>query len=146
MGLIRFLSVSFSEDKKTSFTYLDCLWFELRRKSAYKTKVLTWIRKDIFSKKYVLVPIVCWRYWSLLIFCHFGESTKSETRTAVGLRVKTLYQIPLLVPKVPQQRNGEECHSFVLYFINLFMESAPEDFSTQHFPYFMKDNWFTLKA
>ena len=52
--------VSYSEDKKTSFTYLDCLWFELHRKSAYKTKVLTWIRKDIFSKKYVLVPIVCW--------------------------------------------------------------------------------------
>ena len=23
--------VSFSEDKKTSFTYLDCLWFELRK-------------------------------------------------------------------------------------------------------------------
>ena len=42
--------VSFSEDKKTSFTYLDCLWFE----------VLTWIQKDIISKKYVLVPIVCW--------------------------------------------------------------------------------------
>ncbi|KAL0012035.1 hypothetical protein SO802_007143 [Lithocarpus litseifolius] len=53
-----------------------------------------------------------------------------------------IYQIPLLVPKVPQQRNGEECGSFVLYFINLFMESAPEDFSTQYFPYFMKDNWF----
>ncbi|KAK4602497.1 hypothetical protein RGQ29_011517 [Quercus rubra] len=122
--------MNFSEDKKTSFTYLDCLWFELHRKSAYKTKVLTWIQKDIFSKKYVLVPIVC----CLLIFCHFG------------LRVKTLYQIPLLVPKVPQQRNGEECHSFILYFINLFVESAPEDFSTQHFPYFMKDNWFTLKA
>ncbi|KAL0003798.1 hypothetical protein SO802_011359 [Lithocarpus litseifolius] len=119
------------------------------------------------------------RHWSLLIFCHFGESTKSETRTPcmlfldslekanpgllepdirkyvyqnlppcvdlywtfikqrVGLRVKTLYQIPHLVAKVPQQRNGEECRSFVLYFINLFMESAPEDFSTQHFPYFV---------
>nr|POF07395.1 putative ubiquitin-like-specific protease 2a [Quercus suber] len=119
--------------------------------------------------KYVLVPIVCWFHWSLLIFCHFGESTKSETITPcmllldsleeanpdlywtsikqrVGLRVKTLYQIPLLVAKVPQQRNGEECRRFVLYFINLFMESAPEDFSTQHFPYYMKDNWFTLKA
>ena len=52
--------VSFSEDEKTSFTYLDCLWFELHRKSAYKTKVLTWIQEDIISKKYVLVPIVCW--------------------------------------------------------------------------------------
>ncbi|XP_023882760.2 probable ubiquitin-like-specific protease 2A [Quercus suber] len=167
---------SFSEDKKTSFTYLDCLWFELHRKSAYKDKVLTWIqKKDIFSKKYVLVPIVCWRHWSLLIFCHFGESTKSETRTPCMLLLDSLekanprrlepdirkfvldiyeaegrletkdfiYQIPLLVPKVPQQRNGEECGSFVLFFINLFMESAPEDFSTQHFPYFMKDNWFT---
>ena len=40
--LPRFVNeVSFSEDKKTAFTYLDCLWFELHRKSAYKTKVLT---------------------------------------------------------------------------------------------------------
>ncbi|KAM3691605.1 hypothetical protein ACB098_08G026900 [Castanea mollissima] len=115
------------------------------------------------------------RHWSLLIFCHFGESTKSETRTSCMLLLDSLekanprqlvpdirkfvldiynaegrleskdfiYQIPLLVPKVPQQRNGEECGSFVLYFINLFMESAPEDFSIQHFPCFMKDNWFT---
>nr|POE55163.1 phosphate transporter pho1 like 3 [Quercus suber] len=59
-------------------------------KLAYKAKVLTWIQKDIFSKKYVLVPIVCWHHWSLLIFCHFGESTKSETRTPCMLLLDSL--------------------------------------------------------
>ncbi|KAL0459089.1 UNVERIFIED_CONTAM: putative ubiquitin-like-specific protease 2B [Sesamum latifolium] len=52
--------------------------------------------------------------------------------------------IPLLVPQVPQQRNGEECGIFVLYYINLFLENAPENFSvSEGYPYFMKEDWFT---
>ncbi|KAK7824646.1 putative ubiquitin-like-specific protease 2b [Quercus suber] len=102
-----------------------------------------------------IIGFYCFKYhffrhhWSLLIFCHFGESTKSETRTPCMLLLDSLEkanprQLESDIRKyVPQQRNGEECSSFVLYFINLFMESAPEDFSTQHFPYFMKHNWFT---
>ncbi len=38
---------------------------------------------------------------------------------------------------MPQQRNDVECGSFVLYFINLFVESAPEDFSMESYPYFV---------
>ncbi|XP_059441704.1 probable ubiquitin-like-specific protease 2A [Corylus avellana] len=82
---------SFSEDKRTSFTYLDCLWFHLYRRQPYKAKVLTWIKnKHIFSKKYVLVPIICWDHWSLLIFCHFGESLQSKTRTPCMLLLDSL--------------------------------------------------------
>ncbi|XP_030531420.1 probable ubiquitin-like-specific protease 2A isoform X2 [Rhodamnia argentea] len=52
-------------------------------------------------------------------------------------------QIPLLVPKVPQQRNGEDCGRFVLYFTSLFVENAPKNFSTDDgYPYFMKEDWF----
>ncbi|KAL0389256.1 UNVERIFIED_CONTAM: putative ubiquitin-like-specific protease 2B [Sesamum calycinum] len=52
--------------------------------------------------------------------------------------------IPLLVPQVPQQRNGEECGIFVLYYTNLFLENAPENFSiSEGYPYFMKEDWFT---
>lgn len=166
----------FSEDKRTSFTYLDCLWFQLYRKQPYKAKVLTWIKKKhIFSKKYVLVPIICWSHWSLLIFCHFGESLQSKTRRPCMLLLDSLemgnprrvepdirkfvldiytaegrpenkdfiYRIPLLVPKVPQQTNDEECGRFVLYFSKLFVEGAPEDFRIEDFPYFMNENWFT---
>lgn len=39
--------------------------------------------------------------------------------------------------QVPQQRNDEECGNFVLYFINLFMESAPPNFSMEGYPYFV---------
>ncbi|KAF5476615.1 hypothetical protein F2P56_003348 [Juglans regia] len=146
------------------------------QKPHYKAKVITWIKKkQIFSKKFVFVPIVCWNHWSLLIFCHFGESLQSKTITPCMLLLDSLemgnprrlepdirkfavdiykaegrpeskssvYKIPLLVPKVPQQRNGEECGIYVLYFINLFMEDAPEDFSIEDYPYFMRKNWFT---
>ncbi|XP_043705737.1 probable ubiquitin-like-specific protease 2A isoform X5 [Telopea speciosissima] len=168
---------SFSEDKKTSFTYLDCLWFSLYKEESTKTKVLTWIKKkNVFSRKYVFVPIVCWHHWSLLILCHLGESLESKTRTPCMLLLDSLemtnpkrlepdirkflldiyraeerperedliLKIPLLVPKVPQQRNGDDCGIFVLYFINLFIEDAPENFSIfEGYPYFMRDNWFS---
>ncbi|XWS37150.1 hypothetical protein CRYUN_Cryun19dG0018300 [Craigia yunnanensis] len=170
---------SFPEDKRTSFAYLDCLWFAWYRKASFREKVLSWIkRKQIFSTKYVLVPIVCWSHWSLLIFCHFGESLQSNTRTPCMLLLDSLqmanprrlepdirkfvfdiyrsegrpekkqmiYQIPLLVPKVPQQRDGEECGNFVLYFINLFVEGAPENFSVEGYPYFMRKDWFNAEV
>lgn len=166
---------SFSEEKRTSFAYLDSLWFSLYRKSSTRPKVLTWIKqKSIFSKNYVFVPVCCWRHWSLLIFVHFGDSSDSKTRTPCMLLLDSLEnadpkrlepeirkfvldiyraegrnedrdmisRIPLLIPKVPQQRDDEECGSYVLYFINLFMQSAPENFSDSGFPYFMQKNWF----
>ncbi|KAK8545177.1 hypothetical protein V6N13_066474 [Hibiscus sabdariffa] len=169
----------FPEDKRTLFTYLDCQWFAWYRKISYRDKVLSWIkRKEIFSKTYVLVPIVCWDHWSLLIFCHLGESLQSKTRTPCVLLLDSLqmsdplrlepdirkfmfdiykaegrpenkqmiYKIPLLVPKVPQQRNGKECGNFVLYYIKLFVESAPENFSIEGYPYFMEKDWFHAEA
>ncbi|KAI5329607.1 hypothetical protein L3X38_029004 [Prunus dulcis] len=166
-----------SEDKRTSFAYLDCMWFSLYLQPSSRDKVLTWIKKKhIFSKKYVIVPIVCWGHWNLLIFCHFGESDQSETHKPCMLLLDSLenadprryepdirkfvldiykaegrsetkdfiYRIPFLVPKVPQQRNDVECGNFVLYYINLFIEGAPENFSIEGgYPYFMKKNWFT---
>ncbi|KAM3343000.1 hypothetical protein BC332_03539 [Capsicum chinense] len=57
-----------------------------------------------------------------------------------------IMKIPLMIPKVPQQRNDEDCGNFVLYYINLFLESAPEDFSiSKGYPYFMTEGWFTLE-
>ncbi|KAF8378161.1 hypothetical protein HHK36_029498 [Tetracentron sinense] len=98
LGLRRNLWRDFSEDKKTTFTYLDCLWFVL----------------DI----------------------HKADG-RPENKELIS-------RIPLLVPKVPQQRNEVDCGIFVLYFINLFMESAPENFSiSEGYPYFMKKNWFS---
>lgn len=40
--------------------------------------------------------------------------------------------------QVPQQRNDVECGNFVLYYINLFIEGAPENFSIEGgYPYFV---------
>jgi len=38
---------------------------------------------------------------------------------------------------VPQQRDGNECGFFVLYFINLFLKHAPDNFSMEGYPYFV---------
>lgn len=168
------------DEKRNAFAYFDCLWFSLYLKPNSKANVLKWIQKKrIFSKKYVIVPIVQWDHWSLLIMCHMGESLESKCPTPCmllldslrntnpkrlepGIRKflldlykseerpenrKQIYRIPLKVPKVPQQRNGEECGNFVLYYIKLFIEAAPESFSiSQGYPYFMKDDWFTHES
>lgn len=43
--------------------------------------------------------------------------------------------------QVPQQRNDEDCGNFVLYYINLFLESAPENFSiSKGYPYFVSSS------
>ncbi|KAI3450074.1 hypothetical protein Pfo_006739 [Paulownia fortunei] len=165
------------EEKRNPCTYLSCWWFYMYTVEHNRERVLTWIKKNnIFSKRYVFVPIVLWSHWSLLIFCHLGESIQSKTRTPCMLLLDSLHtlgplrveplirslvldlyktedrpenndmvqKIPLLVPKVPQQRNGEECGIFVLYYTNLFLESAPESFSiSRGYPYFMKEDWFT---
>ncbi|WCJ36212.1 Cysteine proteinases superfamily protein [Euphorbia peplus] len=166
----------FSEDKRTCFTYLDSLWFGLYMKTHYKGRVLTWIKKkQIFDKKYVLVPIVCWGHWCLLIFCHFGESLKSEVRKPCMLLLdslemanprrfepdirkfvldiyrsegkaeneKLISHIPLLVPKVPQQKSSDDCGNYVLYYIHSFIQMAPNDFSVTEYPYFMDRQWFS---
>ncbi|KAI4303799.1 hypothetical protein MLD38_039392 [Melastoma candidum] len=56
-------------------------------------------------------------------------------------KMARMARVPLLLPKVPQQRN-QECGHFVLYFASLFADNAPEDFSRLGYPYFMKEDWF----
>ncbi|XP_027119597.1 probable ubiquitin-like-specific protease 2A isoform X2 [Coffea arabica] len=159
-----------SEEQRNSFVYLDSLWFSLYMQSPFKEKVLNWVkRKNIFSKKYIMVPIVMWSHWSLLILCNFGQSEQSQTITPCMLLLDSLQttdprrlepgirkfvldihnveerprnklllnKIPFLIPQVPQQRNGEECGCYVLQYISLFIENAPENFSiSDGYPYF----------
>lgn len=168
---------AFPEEKRSSSTCLDSLWYHLYSDRSSKAKVLDWMKKEeIFSKKYVLVPIVRWGHWSLLIMCNMGKSFESESETPClllldsmqdahakqlesGIRkfvsdlystgertvtTKMIKKIPFQIPKVPQQRNGEECGYYVLYFIHLFLGHAPDDFSlAEGYPYFMKQDWFS---
>ncbi|XP_027117374.1 probable ubiquitin-like-specific protease 2A isoform X1 [Coffea arabica] len=80
-----------SEEQRNSFVYLDSLWFSLYMQSPFKEKVLNWVkRKNIFSKKYIMVPIVMWSHWSLLILCNFGQSEQSQTITPCMLLLDSL--------------------------------------------------------
>ncbi|XP_027339068.1 probable ubiquitin-like-specific protease 2B isoform X2 [Abrus precatorius] len=160
---------SFPEDRKKTFTYFDSLWFSLYR-TASKDKVLSWIKKEhIFSKAgHWSLLILCHfgeslqsttrsRCMLLLDSLEMANPRRLEPEIRrfvvdifkTGDRPETkplVSQIPLLVPKVPQQRDGNECGLFVLYFINLFLTLAPMNFSMKGYPYFMKKDWFTAKG
>ncbi|KAL1215851.1 Ubiquitin-like-specific protease 1D [Cardamine amara subsp. amara] len=71
----------FSDEKMNSFVYLDCLWFSMYKSEYHgiRSIVFNSIKaKQIFSKKYVFLPIVYWNHWNLLIFCNFGEALDSD--------------------------------------------------------------------
>ncbi|MQL68023.1 hypothetical protein Taro_000315 [Colocasia esculenta] len=92
-SFLEYLWSKLSDVKRKTCTYLDCLWFSLYMKGP-SSKVLTWIKKkQIFSRKYVFVPIICWRHWSLLILCHFGESFLSKAKRPCMLLLDSLGNI-----------------------------------------------------
>lgn len=168
---------AFPEEKVEPVTYFDPCWFYMYTNQNRSADVVSWIKeKGIFSKKYVFVPIVMWSHWSLLIFCHLGQSLHSKTDAPCMLLLDSLQRtgptrlesfirrllidiyksedrpeskqqlskIPLLIPKVPQQKKGDECGFYVLYYIHLFVERLPERFSiSEGYPYFMKRAMFT---
>jgi len=57
---------------------------------------------------------------------------------------KIIAKIPLLVPEVPQQTNGNDCGVFLLHFVDKFLKRAPKNFSISEgcYPYFLTKNWF----
>ncbi|KAK1315395.1 hypothetical protein QJS10_CPA06g01329 [Acorus calamus] len=164
-----------SEEKQAIFMYLDSLWFSLYREGSTKV-LRWIQKKKIYSRKYVFVPIVCWGHWNLLILCDFGEISKSETPCMLLLdslamadpkrlepeirkfvldiycsegqqdMKRVISKIPLVVPKVPQQKNGDECGLCVLYFIHRFIQMPPENRSiVKGDTYFMQEEWFRYK-
>ncbi|XP_074320410.1 putative ubiquitin-like-specific protease 2A isoform X2 [Silene latifolia] len=164
---IKSLWKNLSEEKRAAFVHLDSLWFTLYLDPSTRPTVLTLIKqKCIFSKK------GHWRLLILVHFGETLDSesrapcmllldslqNKDTKRLELEIRKfivdifksegrtedkKAISQIPFLVPKVPQGRDSEESGSYVLYFINLFMKSAPNNFSiTKGYPYFMVQNWF----
>lgn len=45
----------------SEFKCIDSMWFYLYSQQSHRRKVLKWIKKEqIFSKKYVFIPIVLW--------------------------------------------------------------------------------------
>ncbi|KAH7659633.1 Ulp1 peptidase protein [Dioscorea alata] len=52
-------------------------------------------------------------------------------------------KIPLLVPNVPQQRNGVDCGIFVLYYLFLFVQNVATNFALDGLPIFCKEDWFS---
>ncbi|XP_015697831.1 probable ubiquitin-like-specific protease 2B [Oryza brachyantha] len=63
------------EEKRSAYAYFDSLWFNMYNSGHNKPNVLKWIKaKNVFSRQYVFVPIVCWGHWNLLVLCNFGKT------------------------------------------------------------------------
>ncbi|XP_010519524.1 PREDICTED: ubiquitin-like-specific protease 1D isoform X2 [Tarenaya hassleriana] len=158
---------SFSDDKKNPFMYLDCLWFSMYTTAHLRSNVLTWIQtKHIFSKKshwYLLIfcnfdenlESQTGKKAFMLLLDSLQTAGSRQLEPDIRRFVLDIYKtegrtqnlslvskIPLFVPEVPQQRNDVECGSFVLYYINRFIEDAPESLN----PYFMNKDWFGHEA
>ncbi|KAH9621197.1 hypothetical protein KSS87_021439 [Heliosperma pusillum] len=74
------------------------------------------------------------------VFDIFKAESRPESK-------ETINRIPLIVPKVPQQTNAVDCGRFVLYFMKLFIDAAPRNFSMSNgYPYFLKPNWFDRES
>ncbi|KAF7033125.1 hypothetical protein CFC21_044250 [Triticum aestivum] len=64
----------------------------------HKSKVLKWIKaKKIFTRRYVFIPIVYWRHWSLLVLCNFGDT--NYLGTPKGPRMLLLDSLRTTQPK-----------------------------------------------
>ncbi|KAG6516623.1 probable ubiquitin-like-specific protease 2A [Zingiber officinale] len=57
----------------------------------------------------------------------------------------SIAKIPLFLPEVPQQTNGEACGIYVLYFIHLFIHSIPSSYTQEGWPCFLNKDWFTVE-
>ncbi|XP_044486475.1 ubiquitin-like-specific protease 1D isoform X2 [Mangifera indica] len=155
---------NFPEDKVLDFTYLDCLWFSLYTEESYKGKLRCntirshWNLLIIcnFGGSSQLEPITsCMLLLDSLRMADDPMRLEPLIRKfavdiyeaeAMPENTTLVSQIPILVPKVPQQRNETDCGYFVLYYISLFVNNAPENFRiTEGYPYFMKEDWFGLE-
>ncbi|XP_047944100.1 uncharacterized protein LOC125190755 isoform X2 [Salvia hispanica] len=66
---------------------------------------------------------------------------ESEGRTESK---KELQKIPLWIPEVPQQKEGNECGFYVLYYIRHFIDSPLQSFNvSKGNPNMMGKDWFT---
>ncbi|XP_044336174.1 ubiquitin-like-specific protease 1C [Triticum aestivum] len=67
--------------KKNDYAYLNPLWFNMYTDWDDKSRILKWIKaKNIFTRRYVFVPIVIWGHWSLLVLCNFGKTKYLGTK------------------------------------------------------------------
>lgn len=53
--------------------------------------------------------------------------------------------IPIKLPKVPQQQDGSRCGYYVLYYIFRFLMSCPDHFNiSDHYPGFVSWTYFII--
>lgn len=74
------------------------------------------------------------QYWYQMDFSFLSKRFRSCFHLALAIVTN---HMDLQTFQVPQQKNGDECGKFVLYFIHLFMEAAPANFRIKDYPYFV---------
>lgn len=120
--LCRHIWDAFPEEEVKSFAYFEPWWFYMYADQNRNADVVKWIKeRDIFSKRYVFVPIVMWyvsslyivtkintstltwsstikifalyrSHWNLLVFCHLGQCLDSKSDPPCMLLLDSLHK------------------------------------------------------
>ncbi|KAK1385154.1 hypothetical protein POM88_022889 [Heracleum sosnowskyi] len=132
------------------------------------------VRDGSFAQRYVFVPICQANHWSLLILCNFGKDFNNTARPCILLldsletreeniepdvrkfvfamykkwkpesSSQHIHNIPFRKPKVPQQKDGNRCGYYVIFFIYRFLLDCMDEFNIDNdYPSFMTQDWFT---
>ncbi|KAK1356223.1 hypothetical protein POM88_049479 [Heracleum sosnowskyi] len=132
------------------------------------------VRDGSFAQRYVFVSICQANHWSLLILCNFGKDFNNTARPCILLldsletreeniepdvrkfvfamykkwkpesSSQHIHKILFRKPKVPQQKDGNRCGYYVIFFIYRFLLDCMDEFNIDNdYPSFMTRDWFT---
>ncbi|KAK1391360.1 hypothetical protein POM88_010416 [Heracleum sosnowskyi] len=98
-----------------------------------RENVISWMVRDgSFAQRYVFVPIC-----QAFVFAMY-KKWKPESSS------QHIHNIPFRKPKVPQQKDGNRCGYYVIFFIYRFLLDCMDEFNIDNdYPSFMTRDWFT---
>ncbi|KAL9251184.1 Ubiquitin-like-specific protease 1D-like protein [Drosera capensis] len=114
----------------------DAVSYQKNDKEAFFIKFRRWWKGvNIFQKAYILLPIHESLHWSLAIICIPDKEDESGPIVlhldSLGYHSNRIWKhLPRKIERgkitVPQQENDYDCGLFVLYFMERFIEEAPQ--------------------
>ncbi|XP_074569517.1 uncharacterized protein LOC141826171 [Curcuma longa] len=145
------------QDRKKLFKHVDSYLFSsyVMNEKRRKNLVRWFVKQNPFSTNYFVIPVCIWSHWNVVIFCNLGTEDGCiiilDSLIDIGLPSQQepwirrilldiykeaerpedeefVYNIPLHVPHMPQQKDADECGVYALYFIFLLVRRGLEIF------------------
>ncbi|XP_042422653.1 uncharacterized protein LOC122010250 isoform X1 [Zingiber officinale] len=138
------------QDRKQLFNHVNSYVFSsyVMNEKRRKNLVRWFVKQNPFSTNYFVIPVCIWSHWNVVILCNLGTEDGRiiilDSLIDIGLPSQQepwirrilldvykeaerpedeefIYNIPLHVPHMPQQKNAHECGVYALYFIFLLV-------------------------